>query len=115
MDSSPQTCALAGNIAAVGPTANRMMRKPITAFQNPTTIHGKVMANGMSVAISKAPNPPGDRATTTSHDDRAIVTTHSKAKIARRADMLFSTTSPYIACGGVMASISSAGGADYSL
>ena len=54
-----------------------MMMKPITAFQNPATIQGKVTANSTSAATSRTPNPPGASASAASHSDAAIVATNS--------------------------------------
>ena len=49
--SSPLTRAVDGITAMAGSAAKRMMMKPITAFQNPATIQGKVTANSTSAEI----------------------------------------------------------------
>ena len=46
--SSPRTLRAAGMTAADGIGANRMIKKPMTAFQNPITIQGNVTANSAS-------------------------------------------------------------------
>ena len=43
--SSPRDAAAAGVTAATGSRANRMIRKPMVAFQKPITIQGSVTAN----------------------------------------------------------------------
>ena len=50
--SSPRITPAAGITAATGSAEKRMMTKPITAFQKPATIQGKVTANSTSSVAS---------------------------------------------------------------
>ena len=58
--------AAIGITAAVGSAEKRMIRNPITAFQNPATIQGSVIANSTSSMTSIKPRPPGDSASAAS-------------------------------------------------
>ena len=60
--SSPRINPAAGITAATGSAEKRMMTNPITAFQNPATIQGKVTANSEKrgadqIRIRPAPTP----------------------------------------------------------
>ncbi len=48
MGSSPRIVVTWGMTADAASAENRMTRKPITAFQNPATIQGKVMEKSAS-------------------------------------------------------------------
>jgi len=61
-----------------------MIRKPIIAFQNPTTIQGKVSENNASKTISTTLKPPGDSASAASASTPATVATNRTANSARR-------------------------------
>jgi hypothetical protein len=71
-----------GFTAAAGFLAKRMIRKPITAFHNPTADHGRVIVNRMRNAMPPALS--GGTATNASHNTAAIVAATSKAKSPRR-------------------------------
>ena len=73
-----------------------MMTKPITAFQNPATIQGRVTANSTSAARSRIPNPPGVSASAASHSDPAMVTDKQDSESHPPANMLFSAASACI-------------------
>ena len=97
--SSSRISPAAGSTAATGSAEKRMMMKPITAFQNPATIQGNVIANRTSAARSRIPNPPGVNASAASHSDPAMVTKNRTAKAARLANMLFSAASACVMAG----------------
>ena len=58
--SSPRMRATAGTTVAIGSRANRMMQKPITAFQKPMQVHGRVRPKHKSSRASSTPKPPAD-------------------------------------------------------
>ncbi len=60
--SSPRRCATDGSTVAIGSRANRMMTKPMVAFQNPITDQGMVSPKNRSRRASAAPKPPADSA-----------------------------------------------------
>ena len=64
-----------------------MMTKPITAFQNPITVQGKVTAKNRRNRRSKNPKPPGESALTVIQSSAAIVIMTSAQKMARRWNM----------------------------
>ena len=82
--SSPRIPAAAGSTATTGSAAKRMMRNPITAFQNPTTIHGRTTANSAKIATSTRPMPPGDSAIAIRPSIPIMVTAASTPNSTRR-------------------------------
>ena len=60
--SSARTRAAIGSTVATGSRANRMMKKPMVAFQNPITDQGMVTPKNSSSSASSQPNPPADSA-----------------------------------------------------
>jgi hypothetical protein len=68
-----------------GSPDQRMMRKPITAFHNPITAHGRLKAKSASASISTAPKPPADSLQDMNQRRAAIVIATAAAKSARRA------------------------------
>jgi len=63
------------------------------AFQNPATIHGKVIANSTISTRSIALNPLGDNANVASTTSPDIETVNSAANSTRRPVMEFSAAS----------------------
>ena len=60
--SSPRRCATDGSTVATGSRANRMMKKPMAAFQKPITDQGMVSPKKRRRRASAMPNPPAERA-----------------------------------------------------
>ena len=69
--SSPATRAETGVTAATG-LAERMMNRPIVAFQKPMTDHGRVTANSTTRTKSTMPKPPAVRAKANSQTSPTI-------------------------------------------
>jgi len=65
----------------------------MSAFQNPATIHGSVIANKMISTISSALKPPGDNATAARAINAAMETANNPANSARRPEMEFPAAS----------------------
>src|SRR5260370_5818558 len=85
--SSPRTLAAVGNTKATGSPASRMMHRPITAFQKPTTVHGRIAANDTSSVQSRRPHPPGESVAPASHNSAAFLAALRAATTARLAPM----------------------------
>ena len=95
--SSPRMRAATGMIAAIGSAAKRMIRNPITAFQNPATIQGRVTANSTSSAMSIMPKPPGASASAASASDPAMVAANRTTNSTRRPNISFPAASASMA------------------
>src|SRR2546423_4670488 len=67
--SSPRIRAATGNTAVTASAEKRMIRNPITAFQNPATIHGSVRAKSASNVMSMMLKPPGLSASAASRSE----------------------------------------------
>ena len=80
--SSPRMLAASGFTAVAGSRQKRMIRNPITAFQNPTTDHGKVTVKSTRKAM--APKLRGGTATVASHRTAAMVAATRTANSVRR-------------------------------
>src|SRR5947209_9876413 len=80
--SCPPMFFTSGFTVVTGSRQRRMTRKPIAAFQNPTTVQGKVTAN--RAINTSAPTLRGGTAIQASHRSPAIVATTTRAKTARR-------------------------------
>src|SRR5262245_5583779 len=89
--SLPDMRAAPGNTAATGSRAQRMMRKPRTAFQNPRTVHGKMTVRSASRAISRVSIPPGASARAASHTTPEMVAITRVANNGRRHTRLVSS------------------------
>jgi hypothetical protein len=78
----PHIRAISGFTTTTGFSEKRIIRKPITAFQKPTTDQGKVIEK--STRNARPAKLDGGTATTASHNTAAMVTPTSAAKSARR-------------------------------
>ena len=77
--------AACGITTALGSRANRIMQKPMAAFQKPTASHGVVMPNSTSSRRSTTPKPPAASVRTARTRSSAIVSVTSARKTRRRA------------------------------
>ncbi len=82
--SSPRTRVTAGVTVAIGSRQNRMMMRPMVAFQKPMTVHGSVTANMTMSAVSVAPRPPTESAAVRSQSKPIIVAATTAANTTRR-------------------------------
>ena len=98
--SSPRSWPVIGTTAAIGSSEKRMIRNPIIAFQNPATIHGKVIAKNTSSTISMTPMPPGDSARAASTKDPAIVAANKTQNSIRRPVMELPARAICVGCDG---------------
>src|SRR5262249_60788175 len=80
--SSPRMLAISGFTAAAGLSEKSMTRKPITAFQKPTTAQGKGIVK--STRNARPPGLDGGAATAARPDTAAGVAPTERAKRARR-------------------------------
>jgi len=92
-----QRMAAVGLTATVGSRANRMIAKPIIAFQNPTTSEGKTAAKGTRSAACWNDELSGEHASPPSHSNAAMVTPKRVPNNSRR---LRSKASPAVASSG---------------
>src|SRR5262249_8319763 len=90
--SSPRTRQATGVTAATGSAAERMITKPIAAFQKPITYQGSVTANSTIKTRSSVPIPPGESANAASQMKPAIVAaTQMKKTAGRHAERMMDT------------------------
>ena len=75
-----------GITTALGSRANRMMMKPMAAFQKPTTNHGVVSANRTSSSESTTPKPPARQRQAASDEEQRDRERDERHERRRRRD-----------------------------